>query len=159
MNGQTIKALPLWQPYASLIAYGAKRVETRDYPPQRLGLRFGQRIAIHACKTGTDLWLCGIDGPDEFVDQLPNSFPCPEDLPLGAIVATCVIDRAREVTQESHDLLWSRNPQEYAFGNYAPGRWAWVLRDIERLINPVPFRGRQGSFDVPLDLLSAEVFA
>lgn len=146
----SLKALPLWQPYASLIAYGAKRVETRDYPPRRLGLAFGQRIAIHACKTDRDLWVCGIDGPDEFVDHLPNNFPCPEDLPLGALVATAVLDRARQVTEESAAHLQRTNPQEHAFGNYAVGRWAWVLRDVVRLREPVPFRGSQGSFEVPM---------
>jgi hypothetical protein len=49
-----VKALPLWQPWASLVALvGAKRVETRHWPaPPRL---IGQRIAIHATKT-TRTW-------------------------------------------------------------------------------------------------------
>jgi activating signal cointegrator 1 len=153
-DGVTIKALPLWQPWASLVASGAKRVETRGYAPQRLGLRCGQRLAIHACKTDRDLWLCGPDGPDEFTLHIPFGFPDWDDLPLGAIVATCVLDRAREITAESAAHLERHNPQEFAFGHYAPGRWAWVLRDVERLSRPVPFRGSQGVFNVPLALLS-----
>ena len=41
-----MKATTLWQPWASLIAIGAKYYETRDYPPPAKLL--GQRIAIHA---------------------------------------------------------------------------------------------------------------
>lgn len=150
-----IRALPLWQPWASLVAYRAKCVETRAYPPRRLGLQFGQRIAIHACKTDRELWLCHPDdGPVEFLDHIPSGFPDWDQLPLGAIIATCVLDRAREITAESAAVLEQRNAPEFAFGNYAPGRWAWVLRDVERLAEPVPFRGSQGTFDVPLDLLA-----
>ena len=144
----TIKALPLWQPWATLVAVGAKRVETRGYPPRRLGLHFGQRIAIHATKRQSELWLC---------EEQPfrECLPCfPKSLPLGAIVATCVLDRAREITAESAAALEQRDPREFAFGHYAPGRWAWVLRDVEELPEPVPFRGSQGAFDVPLDLVS-----
>jgi hypothetical protein len=45
-----VKALPLNQPWATLVAIEAKRIETRGYPPRRLGLHVGQRIAIYATK-------------------------------------------------------------------------------------------------------------
>jgi len=42
----TIPAVTLWQPWASLIASGAKPFETRAFPiPARL---LGKRVAIHA---------------------------------------------------------------------------------------------------------------
>jgi hypothetical protein len=44
--GEAMPAITLWQPWASLIAHGAKRYETRHWsPPARL---IGRRIAIHA---------------------------------------------------------------------------------------------------------------
>lgn len=141
-----MKALPLWQPWATLVAVEAKRVETRSYPPWRLGLQFGQRIAIHATKTRDQLPICG---EDYFRDHVPD----PDALPLGAIVATAILDRAREITAESAAALLARNPQEHAFGLYTPGRWAWFLRDVKRLSVPVPFRGSQGAFDVDDELL------
>jgi hypothetical protein len=145
-NGETIKALPLWQPWASLVAMGAKRVETRAYPPRRLGLGAGQRIAIHATKTPKELWICGMA---HFCDHIAD----PASLPLGALVAVCVLDRASQITETSaHDLL-AHSPVEYAFGDYTPGRWAWVLRDVEPLEKPVPFIGSQGAFDVPAELV------
>ena len=35
------------------------------------------------------------------------------------------------------------------FGDYAPGRWAWLLRDVKALKPPVPMKGQQGFFDLP----------
>ena len=44
-----MRALTLWQPWASLVAEGVKRIETRSWPcPPAL---IGHRIAIHAAKT------------------------------------------------------------------------------------------------------------
>lgn len=36
-----------------------------------------------------------------------------------------------------------------AWGDYAPGRWAWLLTDIQPLKPPVRTTGRQGFFDLP----------
>lgn len=45
-------------------------------------------------------------------------------------------DRGREhITALDGDL---------PLGDYRPGRWAWLLEDVVRLVNPVPARGRQG---------------
>lgn len=43
-----MKAISLWQPWASLIAAGVKPFETRHWPPPRSLI--GQTIAIHAAK-------------------------------------------------------------------------------------------------------------
>ena len=42
-----MRVLPIWQPWASLVAVGAKRVETRHWAAPNL---IGQRIAIYATK-------------------------------------------------------------------------------------------------------------
>lgn len=149
-----MKALPMWQPWASLVAVEAKRVETRSWPaPAWL---IGQRIAIHATKTRRELHLVSAQpfrrrlraareaGSLLFVDG---------DLPLGAIVATAVIDRCTCMTTESCAALAKQDPDEHDFGHYEPGRYAWVLRDVQRLDPVIPFRGSQGMFDVPDDLL------
>lgn len=147
MSAGTIKALPLWQPWASLIACGAKRIETRHWPAPR-GL-LGQRIAIHATKTKDWLHMC---------EEEPFNLYVPDRarLPLGAIVATVVLDRCREITYEKALELEERNWHELAFGNYEPGRFAWVLRDVLALAEPVPWKGSQGLFDVPAQLVGAE---
>jgi hypothetical protein len=55
----SIQAITLWQPWASLIARGLKRYETRSWaPPASL---IGKRLAIHAgthrTARGVPLWL------------------------------------------------------------------------------------------------------
>jgi hypothetical protein len=54
-----VKALPLWQPWASLVEVGAKRIETRHWPAPAALL--GQRIAIHATKTPAHLAIGGTE--------------------------------------------------------------------------------------------------
>jgi len=138
-----MKALPLWQPWASLVAIGAKRIETRHWPAPASVI--GQRIAIHATKTTQHL---------DIASEAPfNQYLTPEDLPLGALIATAVLHRCSEMTADAIETLERTHPHEHAFGLYEPGRFAWVLRDVRHLATPVPFRGAQGLFDVPDHLL------
>lgn len=142
-----MRTISLWQPWASLVAVGAKRIETRHWPaPATL---VGQRIGIHAAKTTSHLPICSEWPFSEHIDD-------PRALPLGAVVATAVLDRCRPITSEGAALLEERDRQEAAFGLYSPGRFAWVLRDVIALEGPVPFRGSQGFFDVPDQALGLE---
>lgn len=145
-----MKALPLWQPYASLVAAGAKRVETRAYPPRRLGLRDGQRIAIHACKTDKAIRLA-LREPFRTALRSVQGPKGPTDLPLGALLCTATILRSFCVTGSVIPMAIS--PVELAFGDYSAGRWGWMLGDVVQLPEPIPFTGSQGTFDVPDELL------
>ena len=49
MSDRPIKALTLWQPWASLIAWGEKQYETRSWSTEYRGL-----LAIHASKRETE---------------------------------------------------------------------------------------------------------
>lgn len=141
-----MKALPLWQPWAQLVAIGAKRIETRHWPaPQYL---IGQRIAIHATKTRRELWVCDAE---PFKRRLGDA-----DLWFGAIVATAVLLRCSAMTEERIAATRRLDPDEVAFGLWQPGRYAWALADVRALAEPVPFTGRQGIFDVPDELLGYE---
>ena len=133
-----MKALSLHQPWASLIAVGAKRVETRDWmPPQRL---LGERLAIHATKQtvvfpdtpkyaefnrAVARWL----GPD-WTDAVPR----------GAVVAVATLAKARRVLYP-HDIP---EGDEALFGEYGLDRWMWLLEDVTPEDPPIPARGRQG---------------
>lgn len=142
-----MKALPLWQPWATLVAIGAKQVETRHWrAPASL---IGQRIAIHATLTRKELWICA---EEPFERRLGD-----EVMYFGAVIATCVLDRCSEMTPESIAALEESDSDEWAFGLYEPGRFAWVLRDVERVEPVLPFRGSQGIFDVPDEWLGREM--
>ncbi len=123
---EIIPAITLWQPWASLIAVGAKPYETRGRPaPVRL---IGKRIAIHAAKR--PITLVGLDR--ETVDAMMAVLPRIYDLPLGAVVCTAILTESLRADELAGDL----------FGDYGGGRWAWRLTDVVSM-DPVPARGQR----------------
>lgn len=157
-----MKAISLHQPWASLIAEGHKTIETRTWaPPLPL---VGQRIAIHAAKRKPK--------PSEwnreiklFVDARPAEveqgklFATGPRLPLGAVIATAVLDGVAKVADidERHQPAlvhclgvypWEpRAVTEDPFGDFGVGRFLWFLKDVLPLPEPIPATGRQGIWD------------
>jgi len=72
-----VKALSLTQPWASLVALGFKRVETRSW-----GTIYRGPLAIHAAK-GFPRFA------RDFADAERVRGRCPDVLPFGSIVAVC----------------------------------------------------------------------
>lgn len=128
----TIKALSLWQPWASLVAYGVKRHETRCWQTNYRG-----PIAIHAAKT---LDIAG--APDLLCQHVFGEF-WPKVLPTGVVVAIGDLT-ACEPTESVADHLTAA---DRAAGNFTRGRFAWRIENIRRLDTPVPLIGRQGLFN------------
>lgn len=144
-----IRALSLSQPYATLIALGAKRIETRGYATSYRG-----PLAIHAAKRVPD-WARPMMGFREFREALaPLGITCGDDLdrlPLGAIVAT-----VRLVDVVSTDYLDPRLPvpgsAEWRFGDYSQRRYGWLLEDVEAIECPIPCSGALSLWRCELDL-------
>ncbi len=144
-----MRALTITQPWASLVACGAKRIETRSWMTSHRG-----PLAIHAAKTypreAQDL------GRSSMVRRCLADQPL--TLPLGVVIATCVLlDCAPTELMKwappelPTDCLMGKWPlgfemadpaQEYCFGNYEPNRFAWLLGSIERLPEPDPAVGK-----------------
>ena len=136
-NRGKMRAISLWQPWATAIALGVKRIETRGWETPIRG-----RIAIHAAKRW-DLAQRQFASEEWRAGRLPP----PSALPFGAIVATVeLVDCVR--TRDVSDL----SDLEREYGDYAYGRFAWILADIKPLAVPIPFKGAQGFFNVPDDL-------
>ncbi len=182
-----MKAISLWQPWASLIACGAKPFETRSWAPPRSLI--GQPIAIHAAKKvdkdaaafATDL-MYGQHKPGgfELADKLSASMKGTPDhlmgifghttMPVGCVVCIVRLDAAFQVGESAEGTavpaarvvrrLTSRAmPDCFTvryddFGNYEPGRWAWLLRDPRPLNPPFPIKGAQGFFELPAGWLT-----
>lgn len=146
-----MKAISLWQPWASAIALLLKRNETRGWWTNYRG-----PLAIHAAKKIS---------PDlrEFYRQSQCNplraagYPFFEDLPFGGIVATCRLYDCRPTTDLS--LLANLSPQERSWGNYEEERFAWLLTDIVALERPIPCKGEQGFFEVDLEKLKTDFAA
>jgi len=131
-----MKALSLWQPGATLIAVGAKSIETRSWQTAYRG-----PIAIHAAAKYTAA-LRHLAVTDPYHQYLLGHFP----LPFGAIVA--VANLCFVCPTEGVAFAPDMPPHEEQFGDYSPGRFAWLLRDVKPLRVAMPCRGRQGLFNV-----------
>lgn len=130
-----MKAVSLWNPWALLVALGAKTFETRSWATNYRG-----PLVIHAAKYFTDeeKMYCLRPHFRECLKQ--GGYNTLSSLPLGAALA--VVDLVDCVpTSRIKDALSDR---ERAFGNYAPGRWAWKLTNVRMLAEPLPYRGAQG---------------
>lgn len=136
-----MKALTICQPYAHLIVRGEKRVENREWPTSYRG-----PLLIHAGKSRE--WL---EDWDEITFHNAG-----DPLVFGALVgiATLVdvlhIDRIRRGEHDSRHP-WLRQHQ-HTFGT-----WCWVLSDVRRFHQPLPWKGAQGLWDAPTSALPAEL--
>jgi hypothetical protein len=136
-----MKCISLWQPWASAVALRLKLIETRGWRTAYAG-----RIAIHAAKHWTK-------AEQQIVrERRAAGDPLPDDLPLGAVVATTNIVFCVPTDQ----LVEPLSSRERAYGDYSAGRWAWYLNDTVALREPIPFKGAQGFFEVPDDLFTDE---
>lgn len=114
-----MKAITLWQPHASLIAIKAKQIETRSWATSYRG-----PLAIHAAKTKRNI---GLFGKEPFISVLvEDGGYMLTTLPFGAIVATCTLS---SVVTTTIALYGGLTDNEKAFGDYSPGRFAWILED------------------------------
>jgi hypothetical protein len=151
-----MKALTLHQPWASLIALGVKTIETRSWacPPSLIG----QPLAIHAGKGKADpadpVWdTLRSAGMVHGVQILPPLAP----LPRAVVVATCRVAACVpmfhivKVMMNPDDVPWPNvqfnGPDvvslvqsdgtctdldgQRPYGDFRPGRYAWLLEDVK----------------------------
>lgn len=150
-------ALSLWQPWATLVAIGAKRIETRGWHTNYRG-----PLAIHA---GSVTCLNQI-GEQEHFKQALQVVLGEGPLPKGAVIAVAVLRACWQIRELSlvgrfamRRALCRNGPdsaaidfrdEENAFGDFRIGRWLWILEDVRRLAEPIKVRGLQKLFQVDL---------
>ena len=136
-----IRALSLWQPWASLIVSGIKRFETRSWRSQYRGL-----LAIHAAKRPTD--FTATRDLADLIRQVKGHSP--SELPRGTLVGFVEV----VAYHPTHEIRERLSREELRAGNYADGRWAWELQHPRWLPSYVPYkkyRGRQGLWKIRID--------
>lgn len=169
-----MRAISLWQPWASAVALGSKRIETRHWATTYRG-----PLAIHAAqrcvKSELYYYQCQWNWQGA-LRKLRNPPTTPEQvkygdkdwhliLPFGAILAVCNLTDCRATDSHLAEFLdLKRIPAgegneifqwtERDMGNFEPGRFAWELSNIRPLLKPIPYKGHQGFFNVPDELLS-----
>lgn len=150
-----MKVITLTQPYATLIAVGEKRIETRSWATRHRG-----RIAIHAGiglePVGGMAGLVRLIESEPFASVLrPHlSGYTPEeraaDLPRGAIVAVATLTACIPTLMMDERYPPSHAaPHEFAFGDYHAGRYAWVLKSVENLHDGIACKGALGLWNPP----------
>jgi len=140
-----MKAITLHEPWAALVAAGWKEVETRDWYTGYRG-----PLAIHSSVHPPDkteisrlTFLLGSKG-----HELP-------EFHMGQVVAVCHLAACvptalvgTAVKKLKPNFFPKRGWEvELQLGNYDNGRWAWILRDVQRLEKPVFVRGQRKLWD------------
>lgn len=146
----TVKALTLWQPWATLIAIGAKKIETRSWSTSYRG-----PLAIHAAKRWKEdqSAICGLP---PFKSRLEKWGYRKDNLPLGSVLAVVDLVEVYEIGEQVRggELLRRIRGDDWLdelhFGDYTIGRYAWVLESVKRLAEPIPARGRLALWDFEL---------
>lgn len=143
-----MKVITIHQPWASLIAIGVKQIETRSWRTKYRGA-----LAIHAgvskeydhLRCQNPFYGClkaaGLIGTFR---ASPNSPAI--HYPYGAVVATAEIFDCVPVEDVT---FWPTSGLMYeaCFGDFEPGRFAWLLKNVEMLKSPVPAIGKQGLWE------------
>jgi hypothetical protein len=132
-----VKALTLTQPWATLVAIGAKQIETRSW-----STRYRGPLAIHAAK-GFPRAAHDLCYTEPFITALELAKIGPGVLPRGLVVATCQLTN---VVRVEPGRLYATE-RERAFGDYTIGRYAWLLDEVEPLPEPMPARGALGLWE------------
>jgi hypothetical protein len=153
-----MKGIALTQPWASLWVGGEKINETRSW-----GTPYTGDLAVLASKN-FPRWARKLCLEEPFRSALKRlGFNWLGDLPTGKLVGIvrmddCVLIKSSNAGTPFLDTDWTdRLPgePELSFGDFTPGRYAWPASNPRRLVEPVPFKGRLGLFNVPDELLKA----
>jgi hypothetical protein len=141
-----MKVITIIQPWATLIALREKKFETRSWSTKHRG-----ELAIHAGKK-VDKEACL---REPFKSTLAKYGYNADNLPTGVILARCILRDCIEVvwTNGEYAILGistrTAGGNEYAFGDFSQGRYAWEVSDIDE-VDPIPVKGQQGLWNYPL---------
>lgn len=141
------RCLSLIQPWASLVACGAKKYETRSWSTPYRGW-----LAIHASK-GFPNDCRALCLEDPFVATLRKvGYTTLGEIPRAKVIAVvhlvdCISTNAWTPPQDS---------EEYAFGNYGPDRFAWKFEEV-RLVRPFEVKGSLSIWRLPRPLNQADL--
>jgi hypothetical protein len=156
-----MKALTLWQPWASLVIAGAKPYEFRSWSPPRWLI--GQRIVIHAAarrldRMETDAIMQILHHREKWPISAAETCLKPDiaipvlqealrgNLPFAAGIGTAMVGEARLGTHIAEEF---GVPRANDSDRDQHANWGWPMLDIERWPDPVPMRGAQGLWNWP----------
>ena len=129
-----MKVLSLTEPYATLIRKGIKTIETRSWKTSYRG-----KLYIHAGSTRIPKEYRDNDALMSLVDV--------KELNFGQIICSCELTDCVLMTESFIEKI-RKNQHEFISGVYAPGRYAWIFKDIVALGRPIPAKGHLGIWNL-----------
>lgn len=148
-----IRGLTLTQPWATLVAIGAKQWETRSWPTAYRG-----QVAIHASKRYPGECR-DLEAQEPFRTALYTPHYRYPLMYVGKIVALAMItdcvptSRFREEGFTCRDVDRPKfieiSREEFLFGDYSEGRYAFKLEKVAPLRTPIECRGALGLWTLP----------
>ena len=163
---EILPAITLWDPWATLVAAGAKLYEFRRWPaPPRL---WGKRIAIHAGarpvrRAEVDQLLASLrlEGgwgtalhAEPAIEILLKVQANPKCLPLSHVLCTATLGKPIPANEIKLERL-ATNGFVGDSSRIDHQMFGWPLTDIEPLMPPVPARGAQGFWNWHAEGLAA----
>jgi activating signal cointegrator 1 len=164
-----MNVISLSPPYGSLVAALLKRIETRGWATTYRGPLGIHQTAAPGPKGTTEaaLWDRCLSAPFA-APLLAAGLGNPARLPRGKIVAVVELVDCWPTTirngqacyctrvdrRGGHNDYVDVSDQERAFGDYTPGRYAWLLGNVFALPEPIPARGMPGLWAAPPDVLA-----
>ena len=162
-----MKALSLYQPWASLMAWGEKRIETRSWET----LYRGDLLICATAETAPQPWealeSCEIHCALKRQGIVPSE--ARRQLPSGVALAIVRLTACERIEGEaftvdgeepvricvplSRNRHHSLNLREWEFGHYGEGRFLWITDNVRPLPLPIPVRGRQRLWTPPADTI------
>jgi hypothetical protein len=134
-----MKALTLYQPWASLLIHGIKTVETRSWRTNYEGW-----LLIHAGKTFDRDYYNWLHSKPEFSGFL-DLLTYPTGVILGqALLVTCLKIAPGNQPNEFEQML----------GDYATGRYQWIFGGIEKYSQSIPAKGSLGLWEFDDNILN-----
>ena len=128
-----MKVISIQEPYATLIALGHKKIETRSWKTSYRG-----DILIHASLSKNFL--------KSIKDKKVLNIIKDIDLNYGNIICKAKLIDCVEMTKDYLEQI-KNNQKEKLLGIYEEGRYAWLLDEIKPLETKIPIKGKLGLWE------------
>jgi len=125
-----MKVISIIEPWATLIKEGKKCIETRSWKTNYRGEIYIHASAKKISKTSPEI--------QNLLRLIPNA-----TMSYGSIICKANLVDCKYMNNEFIESI-KANQQEYICGIYNMGRYAWILRDIKVLDDPIQVKGHLG---------------
>jgi hypothetical protein len=122
-----VKVLSIIEPWGTLIAENQKLIETRSWATKYRG-----ELYFHTSSKKVKI-------SDPKIKNLLTLIPSIE-LKYGYIIFKCELVDCIYMDEKFIEEI-KKNPTEYICGEYSVGRYAWVLKNVQKLEEPIPAKG------------------